>query len=103
MTLGTAAKGRYGECSKEAAFEILDYSVSQGGNFLDTANAYRAEQSEILLGEWLTSRGNRDHMVIATKYTTGYQGHRKDRIQANYGGNGTKSMRVSLEASLRKL
>ncbi|EIT82230.1 voltage-gated shaker-like K+ channel, subunit beta/KCNAB [Aspergillus oryzae 3.042] len=103
MTFGTASKERYGECSKDATFEILDYFVSQGGNFIDTANAYREEQSEIWLGEWLASRQNRDQMVIATKYTTGWQGHHKDKIQANYGGNGTKSMRISLEASLRKL
>lgn len=103
MTFGEAAKERYGECSKESAFEILDYFYAQGGNFLDTANTYRAEQSEIWLGEWLASRNNRDEMVIATKYTTGYQGHHPDKIQANYGGNGTKSMRVSVEASLRKL
>lgn len=103
MTFGTANKERYGECSKESSFQVLDYFASQGGNFIDTANTYREEQSEIWLGEWLASRKNRDEMVIATKYTTGYQGHHKDRIQANYGGNGTKSMRVSLEASLRKL
>ncbi|PLB55794.1 Aldo/keto reductase, partial [Aspergillus steynii IBT 23096] len=103
MTFGTVLKERYGECSKESAFEILDYFYGQGGNFIDTANGYRAEQSEIWLGEWLTARNNRDEMVIATKYTTGYQGHHKDRIQANYGGNGAKSMRLSLDASLRKL
>ncbi|PGH13979.1 hypothetical protein AJ80_06119 [Polytolypa hystricis UAMH7299] len=103
MTFGTALKEWYGECSKETAFEILDYFVSQGGNFIDTANAYQHEQSEMWLGEWLSSRNNRDQMVIATKYTTGYQSHMKDRIQANYGGNGTKSMHLSVEASLHKL
>lgn len=25
-----------GECTKETAFEILDYFYEQGGNFLDT-------------------------------------------------------------------
>lgn len=43
MTFGTAGKERYGECSKESSFEILDYFASQGGNFIDTANAYREE------------------------------------------------------------
>ncbi|PGH18388.1 hypothetical protein AJ79_00455 [Helicocarpus griseus UAMH5409] len=103
MTFGTAAKERYGECSKETAFEILDYYYGQGGNFIDTANAYREEESEMWLGEWLLSRKNRDEMIIATKYSTGYQTHHKERIQANYGGNSTKSMRVSVDASLRKL
>lgn len=103
MTFGTANSERYGECSKESAFDILDYFYSQGGNFIDTANTYREEQSEIWLGEWIASRKNRDEMVIATKYTTGYQNHHKGKIQANYGGNGMKSMRVSVEDSLRKL
>lgn len=28
------------------------------------------EQSETILGEWMAERGNRDRLVIATKYTT---------------------------------
>jgi aryl-alcohol dehydrogenase-like predicted oxidoreductase len=106
MTFGTANAERYGECSKDSAFEILDYFFSQGGNFIDTANGYREEQSELWLGEWLSSRNNRDQIVLATKYKTGWQGHKKEQgvpIQANFGGNGMKSMRVSLDASLRKL
>ena len=27
-----------GECTKETAFEMLDYFWDQGGNFIDTAN-----------------------------------------------------------------
>lgn len=103
MTFGEAHSERYGECSKETAYDILDYFYSQGGNFIDTANAYREEQSEIWLGEWMASRQNRDQLVLATKYSSGYQTHFPDKIQSNYGGNGTKSMRLSLEASLRKL
>lgn len=103
MNFGEVGKERYGECSKEMAFEILDHFYSQGGNFIDTANGYQAGQSEIWVGEWMASRGNRDQIVLATKYTTGYQGHHKDKIQSNFGGNGSKSMKLSVEASLRKL
>lgn len=56
-----------GECSKETAFEILDYFYAQGGNFIDTANNYQNEQSEAWVGEWMEKRGVRDQMVIATK------------------------------------
>ncbi|KAK9427158.1 Aldo/keto reductase [Lipomyces doorenjongii] len=94
---------RYGECTKETAFEILDYFYNHGGNFIDTANAYQAEQSEMWLGEWMASRQNRDQIVLATKYTGAYKSHNSDMIQSNYSGNGTKSMRISLEESLRKL
>jgi aryl-alcohol dehydrogenase-like predicted oxidoreductase len=103
MNFGDAHKHRMGECSKETAFEILDYFKSQGGNFIDTANSYQDEESEIWLGEWLSSRGNRDEIVLATKFTTGYKTHQREKIQSNYGGNGTKSLRVSVELSLKKL
>ncbi|PYI04437.1 Aldo/keto reductase [Aspergillus sclerotiicarbonarius CBS 121057] len=103
MTFGGTQQARYGDCSREDAFEMLDYFVSQGGNFIDTASGYQAGQSEVLLGEWMAARDNRDEIVLATKYTTGYMGHHKDKIQSNYGGTGAKSMKVSVEHSLRKL
>jgi aryl-alcohol dehydrogenase-like predicted oxidoreductase len=43
--------------------------------------------------------------VIATKYTTNFRAGKfdKNEIHANYTGNGTKSLHVSVNASLRKL
>jgi aryl-alcohol dehydrogenase-like predicted oxidoreductase len=68
------------------------------------SNNYQAEQSEIWIGEWMKNRGNRDQMVIATKFTTAYRaGHGDREILANTGGNGSKSLHTSIEASLRKL
>ena len=92
-----------GECSKETSFEILDTFTSLGGNFIDTANAYQDGESETWLGEWMTLRKNRDDLVIATKYSNPYLMHEKNRIQSNYGGNNTKSLRISVDASLAKL
>jgi len=103
MTFGDSQNDRYGECSKEAAFAILDHFYSQGGNFVDTANTYQHGQSEEWLGEWLKLRQNRDEMVIATKYSVGYQDHHKEKIQSNYGGNGSKSMKIAIDDSLRRL
>lgn len=37
MNFGNAWKGIMGECSKETAFEMLDYFYEQGGNFIDTS------------------------------------------------------------------
>ena len=51
----------------------------------------------------MKERDNRDEMVIATKYTTPYMGAQPDKIQSNFSGNGAKSMKLSLEASLEKL
>ncbi|KAK1147556.1 hypothetical protein N8T08_000898 [Aspergillus melleus] len=103
MTFGGEKGGRYGECSRADAFGILDHFYSQGGNFIDTASGYQNGQSEVIVGEWMASRENRDQIVLATKYTTAYMTHRKDHIQSNYGGNNAKSMKVSVDASLRKM
>ena len=53
---------------------ILDAYVAAGGNFLDTADLYsawvpgnRGGESEAIIGRWLRSRRNRDHLVVGTK------------------------------------
>lgn len=51
----------------------------------------------------MKENNNRDEMVIATKFTTAYMGGEPNRIQVNFTGNGSKSMKMSLEASLKKL
>jgi aryl-alcohol dehydrogenase-like predicted oxidoreductase len=51
----------------------------------------------------MEARGVRDQIVLATKYTTGFRSHVPSEIQANFVGNNAKSMRLSLEASLKKL
>lgn len=103
MTFGGKQGSRYGECSREKAFEILDHFYNMGRNFIDTASGYQDRQSETIVGEWMASRGNRDEIVLATKYTNAYMTHHKNRIQSNYGGNSANSMKVSVDASLRKL
>lgn len=51
-----------GTCDQETTETILDYFYDQGGNFIDTANDYQLEESEIWLGEWMKKRGNREAM-----------------------------------------
>ena len=82
-----------------------DTRSENGGNFIDTANAYQSEQSELWLGEWMKGRNNRDQLVIATKYTSNYQTYKgfDKHIPANFGGNGTKSLHLSVRDSLKKL
>ena len=48
---------------------VLDAYADAGGNFIDTSNSYGAEhgRSETIIGRWMTARGNRDQMVVATK------------------------------------
>lgn len=59
-----------GEMDKDSSFKLLDAFYDAGGNFIDTANNYQDETSEIFLGEWMEKRGNRDQMVIATKVSS---------------------------------
>jgi len=104
MNFGEAWKPFMGECTKETAFEMLDHFYSNGGNFIDTANNYQGEESEMWIGEWMKKRKNRDEMVVATKFTTCWPGAQKSvGIKANYQGNHSKSLKISLEASLEKL
>jgi aryl-alcohol dehydrogenase-like predicted oxidoreductase len=53
----------------------------------------------------MAERKNRDQVVIATKFTSNYTAMQKPKptIMVNYIGNNTKSLHVSLEASLKKL
>ncbi|KAI5119356.1 hypothetical protein M0805_008512 [Coniferiporia weirii] len=98
--------GEYGmgEMDKESSFKLLDAFYDAGGNFIDTANGYQDETSEAFIGEWAEKRGIRDQLVIATKYTANYKRGQDDiNIKANYTGNNGKSLKISVEASLKKL
>ncbi|KAI6903635.1 Norsolorinic acid reductase [Hortaea werneckii] len=76
MTFGDKQQERYSEMTKQAAFDMMDEYYKQGGNFLDTANGYQLGQSK----EWEPK---------ATK--------------SNFVGNNQKSMKLSIEDSLKKL
>ncbi|WP_405069809.1 aldo/keto reductase [Kribbella sp. NBC_01510] len=70
LCLGTMNFGT--STDPDTAATILDRFVEAGGTFVDTANNYGqwggdAGRSEELLGRWMSSRGTRDQLVIATK------------------------------------
>ncbi len=67
-----------------------------GGNFVDTANNYTDGASEEILGRLVA--GERDSVVLSTKYTLC-----TDPDDPNSGGNHRKSLRRSIETSLRRL
>lgn len=62
MNFGVAWADQMGACDQKTTEEILDFFYEQGGNFIDTANNYQAEQSEKWIGEWMKKRGVRDQM-----------------------------------------
>src|SRR3989344_5294298 len=65
----------WGEQNTEKdAYEQLDYAISQGFNFIDTAESYPVPpnaksqgRTEIYIGNWLKKRGNRKDLIIASK------------------------------------
>ena len=105
ISLGNSWSTVFGK--NEDPFTLLDAYYSLGGNFIDTANIYNCEESEKLIGQWMEERGVRDQMVVATKFSAGYQAYRKEEnpglLQSNFTGNSAKSLHVSVRDSLRKL
>ncbi|KII90524.1 hypothetical protein PLICRDRAFT_106149 [Plicaturopsis crispa FD-325 SS-3] len=94
----------FGYTDKASSFQLLDAFYDAGGNFIDTANGYQDETSEMFIGEWAEQRGIRDQLVIATKYTTNWKvGDPSIAQKTVYNGNSTKSLHISVEASLKKL
>ncbi|KAI4746554.1 putative aryl-alcohol dehydrogenase Aad14 [Aureobasidium sp. EXF-12298] len=104
MSIGDAWSEFMGSMDKKQSFALLDAFVEAGGNFIDTANNYQNEQSEQWLGEWMKERGNRDQMVIATKFTSDYKGYDLGKGKAaNHCGNHKRSLFMSVRDSLKKL
>ncbi|KAF9064050.1 NADP-dependent oxidoreductase domain-containing protein [Rhodocollybia butyracea] len=104
MSIGDRWNSFMGSMDREASFKLLDAYFDMGGNFIDTSNNYQDESSEEFIGEWMEERGNRDQMVVATKYTTCYKtGDPNVKQKINYTGNNAKSLHISVEASLKKL
>lgn len=83
--------------SKANSRAIFDRFAEAGGNFIDTAINYTGGESEAVLGDLLKS--DRDHFVVATKYS----GNALDSRELNQGGNSRKNMMYSVEKSLKRL
>ena len=71
VCLGTVEFGS--TISREDSFALMDAFVDAGGKFMDTANVYADWQtetpgiSERTIGEWVSSRGCADSVIVATK------------------------------------
>ncbi|KAI0126027.1 aldo/keto reductase [Xylariales sp. AK1849] len=105
MSIGEAWSGFLGSMDKDSSFKLLDAYCEAGGNFIDTSNNYQDEQSETWIGEWMKERGNRDSIVLATKFTTDYRSYAigKGPQAANFSGNHRKVIHLSVRDSLAKL
>ncbi|TFY53619.1 hypothetical protein EVG20_g10034, partial [Dentipellis fragilis] len=104
MSIGDKWEARgFGAMNKESSFELLDAFFEAGGNIIDTANTYQDGSSEEIIGEWMEARGNREQLVVATKYSACYTRSDPTVKHITFVGNSAKSMRNSVDASLKKL
>ena len=63
--MGCVTFGR--EIDQAASFKVLDRALERGINLFDTAPAYADGASETVVGRWISDRGVRDKIVLATK------------------------------------
>lgn len=72
---------------------ILNRFVELDGTFIDTADSYAGGRSEIMIGNWMRERRNRDAITIATKVGK----------SPDYPGLSAPAIRAAVEVSLRRL
>lgn len=106
VCLGTMTFG--GQNSESEAFEQLDYAVNQGINFIDTAEMYPIPldaqtqgRTEEYVGNWVSQRGNRDRVILATKVTG--PSPRLTHIREGKTRLNRESIREAVNGSLKRL
>ena len=105
ICLGTMT---WGQQNTEAdAHQQMDYALSQGVNFIDTAEMYPVPpmgetqgRTEQYIGSWLHVRRNRDKVILASKVTG-----RADTMTWIRGGPrlNRRQIETALHASLKRL
>ena len=93
--LGAMMFGAYGNPDHDECVRIVDRALEAGVNFVDTADAYSAGESEEIVGRAL--KGKRDDVVLATKCF-----NRMGKERNHQGGSRRWVMRAC-EDSLRRL
>ena len=104
ICLGTMTWGT--QNSEKDAFEQMDYSVSKGINFFDTAELYsvppNAEsygKTEKMIGNWFEKRKNREKVILASKIA----GPRCDWIRGGKNSYNEKNLGEAIDGSLKRL
>jgi aryl-alcohol dehydrogenase (NADP+) len=85
---------------QDQSFALLNRFTELGGNFIDSADVYsvwkdgnRGGESETIIGNWSSTKGNRDQVVIATKVA----------MLETRKGLGKENIVLACEDSLRRL
>ena len=104
ICLGTMTWGT--QNNEKDAFEQMDYAVSQGINFFDTAEIYSVPPNsdsygkiEIMIGNWFEKRKNRDKIILASKVA----GPGCDWIRGGGNNFDEKKIGEAIDGSLKRL
>ena len=104
ICLGTMTWGT--QNSEQDAFEQMDYSVSQGINFFDTAEIYSVPptadsygKTEKMIGNWFERRKNREKIILASKVA----GPGCDWIRGGENSFDEKKISEAIDGSLARL
>ncbi len=108
ICLGTMNWGQ--QNSEEDAHAQLDYATTHGVNFIDTAEMYpippvpeKQGTTERYLGSWLTKRGKRDDLVLASKVAASDLIRTRERPNGGRTLYDRKNIRAAIEGSLTRL
>ena len=93
MCLGTMMFGA--QTNESDSFSILDSSLDQGINFIDTAACYVKGEGEKIIGKWLKER--REKIILATKIGIPVTDEMNDR------GLSRKNIIATTDACLKRL
>lgn len=77
--------------------QVLDYFIHNGGNFIDTANAFHQGKAEEVIGQWLKDGSHREHIILSTKTYAPEDG------SPNHRRLSRSAILYSVEQSLRRL
>ncbi|MDB3858330.1 aldo/keto reductase [Pelagibacteraceae bacterium] len=104
ICLGTMTWGT--QNSEKDAFEQMDYSLSNGVSFFDTAEIYSVPpnsvsygKTETMIGNWFEKRKNRDKIILASKVA----GPRCDWIRNGENNYNEKNIGKAIDGSLKRL
>ena len=104
ICLGTMTWGT--QNSEKDAFEQMDYAVSRGINFFDTAEIYSVPptaesygKTEKMIGNWFYKRKNREKIILASKVA----GPGCDWIRGGENSFNEKKIGEAIDGSLKRL
>ena len=104
ICLGTMTWGE--QNTQDEAFEQMDYALSKGVNFWDTAELYSIPpkpetfgHTELIIGNWFKKTKKRNEIIIATKVC----GPMRSYVRGGGNQYGIKNISEALEGSLKRL